>query len=361
MNVTGNRALVVKAYGEAIALAMQDLARTLTATIDSKLWVMIVGPGCSELLPIVLATSKNISQKLNIFVFDEDEYVLHAITRGIENFYPNEGTTTANNRRLDQISNPPFSAIPTDIKIVPSRKRPELNGKMHIIVSMPFESMYHSQWLQFNFDQVKHFLHEDGLIIPQQSTLSIAPIMSSKIHNKVRHGEIFVDSKEVDVREYAKRSQSIFKVFPRNFYECAAPQLIFSFDHRPDKRIPFCHATETEMTEVTFDTKLECMVVGFFGYFQTTLYRHIEVCNRKMDQMNDIVCPALTFYPLASPQYLHAMQTLHVTFRLCFDAKEDCAWFEWGTNEPYISAVHNFMGRTHRMAFKRKEQIDSNS
>lgn len=361
VNVTGNRAIVVKAYEEALALAMQDLARTFTATIDSKLWVMIVGPGCSELLPIVLTTSKNISQKLNIFVFDEDEWALHAMSRGIEYYCPNEGTATANNQRLDRISNPPLSAISTDIKLVSSRKRPELNGKMHIIVSMPFESMYHSQWLQFNFDQVKHFLHADGLIIPQQSQLSIAPVMSSKIHNKVRHGEILVDSKEVDVLEYVKRSQTIFKVFPRNFYECAAPQLIFSFDHRPDKRIPFCHTTETELIRVMFNTKLECMVDGFFGYFQATLYRHIEVCNRKMDQMNDTVCPALTFYPLASPLYLRAMETLQVIFRLCFDDKEDCVWFEWGTIEPNISMVHNFKGWSHRMAFKRNGQIDSDS
>lgn len=246
----------------------------------------------------------------------------------------------------------------TGIQLISSRKRPELYGKMHIIVSMPFESMYHSQWLQFNFDRVKHFLRPDGLIIPQQSTLSIAPIMSSKIHNKIRHGEIFVDSREVDVFEYEKRSQTIFNVFPKNFYECAPPKVVFSFEHRPHKRTPICYATETELTTVTFDTKLECMVSGFFGYFAAILYRHVEISNRKMDHMDDIVCPALTFYPLASPQHLQAKQSLHATFRLCSDANEDCVWFEWGTNGPIISTVHNFMGRSHRMSFKWKDQID---
>lgn len=98
MNVTGNRAIVVKAYGEALALAMQDMTRKSNATIDAALSIMIVGPGCSELLPIVLTTSKNISQKSNIFVFDEDEYVIHAMTRAIEYLYPNEGKRTTNTR-----------------------------------------------------------------------------------------------------------------------------------------------------------------------------------------------------------------------------------------------------------------------
>lgn len=248
-----------------------------------------------------------------------------------------------------------------DIQLISSRKRPELNGKIHIIVSMPFESMYHSQWLQYNFDRVKHFLRTDGLFIPQQSTLSISPIMSSKILNKIRHGEIFVDSKGVDVFEYTTRSQTIFKVFPKNFYECAAPKVIFSFDHRPNERTSFCCTTETEMSSVTFETKLKCMVVGFFGYFQAILYRHIEVNNQKMDQIDDLVCPALTFYPLASPQHLCAKQLLHVTFRLCFDANKNCVWFEWSTNEPIISEVHNFMGRVHRMSFKQKDPIDDSS
>lgn len=248
----------------------------------------------------------------------------------------------------------------TDIQLISIRKRPEFYGKMDIIVSMPFESMYHSQWLQLNFDHVKHFMRPNGLVIPQQSTLSIAPIMSSKIHNEVRRGEIFIDSKEVDVFEYDKRSHTIFKVFPKNFYECAPPEVAFLFEHRPNKRASFCHVTETEMTTVSFNTKLECMVVGFFGYFDAILYRHIEVGNQKMDRVNDNLCPAVTFYPLASPQHMHAKQSLQVTFRLCFDAKEDCAWLEWSTTGPIISAVHNFMGRTHRMSFKRKDQIDDN-
>lgn len=91
VNVTGNRATVVKAYEQALALAMQDIARKSEAAVDSKLSVMIIGPGCSELLPIVLATSKHISQKLNLFIFDEDECVNHAMARAIEYFFPNEG------------------------------------------------------------------------------------------------------------------------------------------------------------------------------------------------------------------------------------------------------------------------------
>lgn len=248
-----------------------------------------------------------------------------------------------------------------DIQLISSRRQPQLDGKMHIIVSMPFESMYHSQWLQYNFDQVKHFLGPDGVVIPQQSSLSIVPIMSSKIHNKVRHGEIFVDSKEVDVLHYEKRSQTIFAVFPRNFYECAAPKLMFSFELRPNHRMSFCHATETETVTVTFDTKLECVVVGFFGYFAATLYRHIEVSNQKMNQMDDIVCPALTFYPLASPQHLLAKQRLHVTFRYCFDANRNWAWLEWSTHDPIASEIHNFMGRSHRMSFRRKDRVDDGS
>lgn len=92
MNVTGNRAIVVRAYGEALALAMQDMAqKNSNASADSKLSIMIVGPGCSELLPIVLTTSKNISQKLNLFIYDEDEFVIHAMTRATEYLYSNEG------------------------------------------------------------------------------------------------------------------------------------------------------------------------------------------------------------------------------------------------------------------------------
>lgn len=98
VNVTGNRAIVVKAYGDALVLAMEDMTRKSNATIDAKLSVMIVGPGCSELLPIVLNTSKRISQALNIFVFDEDEYVIHTMARAIEYLYPNEGKKTINSR-----------------------------------------------------------------------------------------------------------------------------------------------------------------------------------------------------------------------------------------------------------------------
>lgn len=56
---------------------------------------MIVGPGCNALISVVLAIAKNISQKLKIYIFDEDENVIISLTTAIERFYPNEGTQNA--------------------------------------------------------------------------------------------------------------------------------------------------------------------------------------------------------------------------------------------------------------------------
>lgn len=237
-----------------------------------------------------------------------------------------------------------------------SRKRPDLNGQIDIVVAMPFESMYQSQWIQFNFDQVRHFLRPNGVIIPQQTRLSIAPVMSSKIYNKIRHGEVNIDSAEIDTLAYATRSQCIYKVYPKSFYQCAPPKVVFSFDHRSST--PFCSITETEIANVTFVSKLQCSVVGFFGFFEAKLHQHIVISNLRMEEIDDLICPALTYYPLAIPQPLLARQTLHVTFQQCLDAKENCAWLEWKTSAPFASTVHNFMGRIHRMTFKRKDQID---
>lgn len=90
-NVTGNRAIVVRAYEEALRMAMEDTVRKHNATNQYKLSLMIIGPGCSELLPIVMATSKKLSQKLSIFIYDGDERVIHKMARGIEHFYPQSG------------------------------------------------------------------------------------------------------------------------------------------------------------------------------------------------------------------------------------------------------------------------------
>lgn len=226
---------------------------------------------------------------------------------------------------------------------------------MDLVISLIFESTHLGPWLKYSFNRIKHILKPNVILIPKNSKLSIAPIMSSKIFNKIRTSDIFIDNKKIDLHEYQIRAETIYKIFPQCFYKCAETQVLFSFEHRPNNNGNVNDNDNSRATQVTFVIKQSCVVNGFLGYFQTNLYKTIQINNDLCETNDDYKCLALVYYPINKPQFLRTNEKLMTNFWLSWNEERYTVWYEWCITHYLINTyIHNLGGRSNILQLRSK-------
>lgn len=224
--------------------------------------------------------------------------------------------------------------------------------KMDIVVSITDEAIYESQWLQFNFDSVRNFIHPEAILIPRQSSMSIAPITSAKAHAYLLDGYAGYHRRNPAQRlqNYYTRAQIISPIYTRNVYECATRQELFSFTHSHTCDEKFIEiSAETRLKRLEFKIDCDCIVTGFGGYNQINLYKDVTLNNQAITNSQNENCVPMAYFPLKVPQTLNSEDKFNVAFWMQNNVERRRFWYEWATIAPQISINHNLKGQAYTL------------
>lgn len=120
-------------------------------------------------------------------------------------------------------------------------------------------------------DGAQKHLKPDGISIPSSSISFLNPTMSSKIYNAIKYLDRSTHQSTDKHVQYVKPTEFNYVVYLRNVYHIDRPQALFEFEHPNKQKI----IDNTRLKTLKFTAKLDCMLNGFAGYFETVLYKDI--------------------------------------------------------------------------------------
>ncbi|XP_075685045.1 protein arginine N-methyltransferase 5 [Rhinoderma darwinii] len=206
--------------------------------------------------------------------------------------------------------------------------------KADIIVSELLGSFGDNELSPECLDGAQHFLKEGGVSIPGEYTSYLAPISSSKLYNEVRA------CREKD-RDPEAQFEMPYVVRLHNFHQLSDPLPCFVFQH-PNKDPVI---DNNRYCCLKYDIKLNTVLHGFSGYFQTVLYKDVtlSICPQTHSPGMFSWFPIL--FPIKQPIPLREGDTVCVRFWRCNNGKK--VWYEWAVTSPICSAIHNPTGRSY--------------
>lgn len=231
-----------------------------------------------------------------------------------------------------------------EITIIGNPQMEKYHRKMDIVVSVNLSAIYESQWLQVNFNRVYNYIRSDAILIPHQSAISIVPIQAANAYSFMQRCPQYRHRNDTHGYErHEIRTQVICPMYTRNFYECSASQELFSFQYN------FGNVeilSEHRYKVLTFTIQRDCVVTGFCGHFNATLYKDIKLSNQVWVRDDNVNCVPTVYFPLRTPQVMKAQTAMKTAFQLfgCIDKKR--YWYEWQTISPITIGHQNLCGKS---------------
>lgn len=208
--------------------------------------------------------------------------------------------------------------------------------KADIIVSELLGSFGDNELSPECLDCATRLLKDTGISIPYKSTSYINPIMSSKLLEAVK--TLPSSTNQLESCTYHKKAQTMYVVHLNNVYHIDSPQRLFEFEH-PNREYP---VDNSRFGEVVFNTKVDCVLTGFAGYFDADLYKDIKISIHPLEHTVGMSSWFPVFIPLIEPQSLKANETINVLFWR--NVASHAVWYEWMTTSPQHSVRHNAEG-----------------
>lgn len=222
-----------------------------------------------------------------------------------------------------------------------------------LITNLPDSSCYSFKQTQIKIDRLKNHLASNASVIPKQKTLFIRPIMAHSLTSKFDIPELVYDAaNETSIIEMAKNdTERIYQVLLKHFYFVSEPKAFIAIDFDEYLRTTQNQTKEindSRMSVLKYQIGLDCVLSGFVGYFQTEFSDNF-VLNQQNGDLDDMTSGPKWFtgyFPLTSLQQLRKDQELEATFWFSADCLRSRMWFEWCTNKPIPSFIHNQNGDT---------------
>lgn len=340
--------------------------------IITQVRLLICGSGSWKILSPIMLMPEIIHASVEVFIYEENQSIQIFLNDIIDSLYSDKGTLCYTNvfnftpswcAYFNWHSFMSHSELPSffgtklkkkkkickfcvfsDIIVIRDGYSKEYYNSMDIIVSLTLEAIYESQWIQFNFDNVKNYIRTDGILIPHQTSLKIVPVTTARVYSYLQqlndHMKYFRKSAN-GIECYETRAQTIYPMYTRNVYECAGSQELFSFQHIASN---LQITSDTRIHKFNFKIDRDCVVTGFSGYYQATLYKNVTLNNRALFRANNRNCIPVMYFPLKSPQNLTANTQLSVTFWFMSNIERKKYWYEWQTTDPIIIGTQNLNG-----------------
>lgn len=241
-----------KLYQQAIEAALIDKVPHIENVAGNELIIMIVGAGRGPLIRAALNAIENTQRQAKILVVEKNQNAINTLSALVQEMWPTK----------------PIQVIQTDMREL------VLTEKADIMVSELLGSFGDNELSPECLYPAQVHLKPDGISIPSSYTSYIEPIMSAKLFNQVRSVQksSFCTNLEKS-QNYLPHFEYTYVVYMKNIYHLAdEPTSLFTFDHPAVQPVD-----NSRFKTVTFSTKLDSVLHGFAGYFDTVLYKDITL------------------------------------------------------------------------------------
>ncbi|KAK9455537.1 PRMT5 arginine-N-methyltransferase-domain-containing protein [Dipodascopsis uninucleata] len=203
------------------------------------------------------------------------------------------------------------------------------DSKVDIVISELLGSFGDNELSPECLDGVEHVLKDDGVMIPQSYSAYLVPACSPKLHMSIKAQ----NKEEAANTAYVVMLQAVDLL-------STDIKKAWSFSHpSPDndaERVSSTRLTRpsnihnTRHAKLRFDVSHRGVMHGFAGYFESVLYRDIEL-STKPDTMGekskDMVSWFPIWFPLQSPIFVPDSSEIEISiWRKTDDSK---VWYEW--------------------------------
>lgn len=210
--------------------------------------------------------------------------------------------------------------------------------KADILVSELLGSFGDNELSPECLDGAQRHLKDDGISIPCKSTSYINPVMAPKFYHTIRESRSQQYRAKPSTIE--QQCESSYVVYMKNVYHIAPPQRLFTFDHPNRQKI----IDNSRHNSLTFEVSQDCVLHGFAGYFDTVLYKDIELSIHPETHSRGLSSWFPMYIPIAESQQLRSGDVVEVHFWRCVSERK--VWYEWCLRQPNISHIHNIDGRS---------------
>lgn len=226
-------------YLEAIESAIKDNTK-------SSITLLVLGQATIKLVETVLLAVDNTKRQLKIYIAENIPQVLFNLKVLLETIWKDKGLHLIAKSRVDLI----------------------LPEKVDIVVSDFMASFGDNALGPENLINLKKYLNADGISIPASTVSYIQPIMSATADNLLK------ESGNLDTGGYKTWMWDIYHACNlKSFYKIDEPKELLRFNY------PATEEITTRNKSVKFNAKIDCVLNGFLGYFEATLYKDIKVGN----------------------------------------------------------------------------------
>lgn len=303
------------AYQKAIELALIDKVPNEEITTKVVI-IMVVGAGRGPLVRAALNASKKTEIKTKILIIEKNPNAILSLKALSEEIWLDEN----------------IEVISSDIR--------DFNPveKADILVSELLGSFGDNELSPECLQAAQKHLKSNGISIPSKSTSYISPSMSSKAYNNVRMFPLLKTQRNITI-SYAMQSENYYGVYLKNIYHIDEPKSLFEFVHPNfEKNVDF-----TRFKTLNFTAKIDCVLHGYSGYFDTILYKEVTLSIHPMNHTPGLISWFAIYFPISDPQQLKAGDEIEVNFWRCENNRK--VWYEWNTSQPKQTHIHNLKGR----------------
>lgn len=304
-----------KLYQRAIEQAMLDKGEAASKE-NRELVVMVVGAGRGPLIRAALNAMENTGRRARIVVVEKNQNAINTLSALVQELWPDK----------------PITVWQRDMREL------ELPEKADIMVSELLGSFGDNELSPECLYPAQKHLRPDGISIPSQYTSHLEPIMSSKLFNQVRSVQKSALGNLEKAQNYLPHFEYTYVAYLRNVYHLAEPQRVFVFNH--PEQLP---VDNSRFRTISFKAKLDAVLHGFAGYFDTVLYKDIVLSTHPMTHTPGMASWFSMFIPVAAPVQVKAGDDIEVNMWRCVGPRK--VWYEWSLTSPVTTHIHNQKGR----------------
>ncbi|KAJ8952111.1 hypothetical protein NQ314_007604 [Rhamnusium bicolor] len=273
--------------------------------------VMVVGAGRGPLVQAVLNVSYTLNRKVKVYAVEKNPYAVNTLIDRVKNEWCNKVTLINEDMRTYE---PP--------------------EKADILVSELLGSFGDNELSPECLDGAQRFLKKTGISIPSSYTSYLAPLQSIKIFNEIRSN-----------RPADKTLQTCYEmpyvVHLVNYYQIAPPQELFRFTHPNwSERI-----NNQRYKKLRFQCTQTSVLTGFAGFFETVLYKEVNLSIHPDTHTPDMVSWFPIVFPLHEPIHVTEGNIIEVSFWRA--ESQDKVWYEWCLESPVKGCIMNPDGRSY--------------
>ena len=302
-----------KYYEKAIFKVIEDL---LKDNKNMKLTIGIFGGGRG---PII----RSVINAINNHNIEKENYILFCVEKNLNAF----NTLLTLKKNEDIFSN--VKMINADMrKFNPNNYNLD---KIDICISELLGSFGDNELSPECLINLKQYMSEKGIMIPQEYTSYLRPIYCPSIWSNIN-----------SIKENYNSPYII--LFKRAFYPIEKIEKCFEFKHYLNEKSD--NFNQSKNISFTFDK--DYYITGFAGYFDTILYKDVKLSICPNEEHTDKL---ISWFPIYFPSYRQIQvkknDTLTINISRINDGKK--VWYEWNFDNNndllgYNSIIHNLNG-----------------